>query len=172
MTHLVLVGMMGTGKTTVGKIVAERLGRPFFDSDELIASRTGQTVREIFLDAGEAAFRAQETQALRDALASRAPAVIAAAGGVVLSEANREALRSAGAVIVWLKADPLLLVDRVTSAGHRPLLDDDPPGTLKRMFREREHLYREVTDVVVDVDGLDVSQVVEAVIEAVEATET
>ena len=80
--------MMGTGKTTVGKIVAQRLGRPFFDSDELIESRTGRTVRQIFRDDGEDAFRAEESRALLDALASPVPAVIAAAGGVVLSDAE------------------------------------------------------------------------------------
>jgi shikimate kinase len=171
MTHLVLVGMMGTGKTTAGRILAERLGRPFSDSDEIVESRTGRTVREIFRAEGEAAYRAHETRALLDALASTVPTVIAAAGGVVLAAANREALRSTDARVVWLKADPVLLVDRVMSAGHRPLLDDDPAGTLQGMFREREHLYREVADAVVDVEGRDVTQVVEAVIDAVEATE-
>ena len=68
MTHLVLVGMMGTGKTTAGKILAERLGRPFFDSDQLIESRTGRTVRQIFRDEGEAAYRVP-----RDAGAARQP---------------------------------------------------------------------------------------------------
>ncbi len=171
MTHLVLVGLMGTGKTTVGRIVADRLGRPLSDSDELVESRTGRTVREIFLDEGEPAYRVHETRALLDALASTVPVVIAAAGGVVLSPENREALRAADACVVWLMADPAILVDRVTSAGHRPLLDDDPAGTLQRMFREREPLYREVADTVVDVDGREVSEVVEAVIDAMEAIE-
>ena len=66
---------------------------------------------------------------------------------------------------MWLKADPLLLVDRVRSAGHRPLLDDDPAGTLHRMFRDREHLYREVADAVVDVDGRDVGEVVDTILD-------
>lgn len=165
MTHLVLVGLMGTGKTTVGKILAKRLGEPFSDSDELIESRTGRTVRTIFREEGEAAFRAHETAALLEALASPVPTIIAAAGGVVLRDANRAALRSADARVVWLRADPELLVDRVTRAGHRPLLDDDPAGTLQRMSRDREHLYREVADAVVDVDGRDVGEVVEAVVE-------
>ena len=171
MTHVVLVGMMGAGKTTVGKIVADRLGRPFSDSDELIRSRTGRTVREIFRAEGETAFRAHESAELLTALASDVPAVIAAAGGVVLSAVNREALRSAGALTVWLRADPRLLVGRVGSAGHRPLLDDDPAGTLHRMFRERELLYRGVADSVVDVDGRDVEAVVEAVLATIEVTE-
>jgi shikimate kinase len=167
MTHVVLVGMMGTGKTTAGRILAERLGAAFSDSDELIESRTGRTVKQISGEEGEEAFRAHETQALLDALASPVPHVVAAAGGVVLRESNREALRSADAHVVWLRADPALLVDRALSAGHRPLLDDDPAGTLQRMFRERENLYLEVADAVVDVDGRDVNQVVDAVVEAI-----
>jgi shikimate kinase len=171
MTHVVLVGMMGTGKTTVGRILAERLCRPFSDSDEHVASRTGRTVREISHAEGEAAYRAHETRALLDALASTEPSVIAAAGGVVLDAANRGAIRSSGARVVWLKADPALLVDRVTSSGHRPLLDDDPAGTLQGTFRDREHLYREVADSIVDVDGRDVTEVVEAVVAAIAETQ-
>jgi phospholipid transport system substrate-binding protein len=91
--HLVLVGMMGAGKTTVGRILGERLGRRVVDSDQVIESRTGRTVREIFATDGEAAFRALETEALIEALTEQEPLVIAAAGGVVLSEQNRAALR-------------------------------------------------------------------------------
>jgi shikimate kinase len=86
---------------------------------------------------------------------------------VVLSPTNRASLRAADATVVWLKADPLLLVDRVATAGHRPLLDDDPAGTLQQMFHEREHLYREVADAVVVVDDRGVSAVVDAVLDAV-----
>ena len=90
--------------------------------------------------------------------------MIAGAGGVVLSETNREALKSSGAKVVWLCADPATLVDRVKGGGHRPLLDDDPAGTLQRMFRDREALYREVADAIVLVDNRSVSDVVEAVL--------
>jgi shikimate kinase len=171
MKHLVLVGMMGAGKTTVGRVVAERLGRPFLDSDELIEARTGRTVKQISDDEGVPAYRLHETQVLLEALAAPVPGVIAAAGGVVLSQTNRDALRAADATVVWLKADPLLLVDRVRSGGHRPLLDDDPAGTLQQMFRERAHLYREVADVVIDVDDRDVGAVVDAVLGAMGASE-
>ncbi|HWM19566.1 MAG TPA: shikimate kinase [Ilumatobacteraceae bacterium] len=171
MTHLVLVGMMGSGKTTVGRVVAERLGRPFLDSDELIEARTGRTVKQISDDEGVPAYRLLETQALLDALSASVPSVIAAAGGVVLSPTNRDALRAADATVVWLNADPSLLVDRVRSGGHRPLLDDDPAGTLQQMHRDREHLYREVADAVVDIDGRDVTQVADAVLGAMGASE-
>jgi shikimate kinase len=163
-THLVLVGMMGAGKSTVGRLVAERLGRPLIDSDAVIEARTGRTVREIFAEDGEEAFRSLETAALLEALASDEPAVIAAAGGVVLREENRTALRQAEARVVWLMADPELLLERVRSGMHRPLLDDDAEGTLQRMWAEREALYREVADAIVSVDQRSVSEVVEAVL--------
>jgi shikimate kinase len=162
--HLVLVGMMGAGKSTVGRVLAERLDRQLLDSDAMIEQRTGRTVREIFAADGEAAFRAVETEVLRDALASEPPAVIAAAGGVVLADENRRILRDGRARVVWLSADPGVLVDRVRAGGHRPLLDGDPAGTLRRMYDERETLYRSVADAIVSVDGRSVGEVVEAVL--------
>jgi shikimate kinase len=162
--HVVLVGMMGVGKTTVARVLGDRLGRGVLDSDAMIEQRTGRTVREIFATDGEPAFRALETEALVEALASPVPTIIAAAGGVVLSRANRAVLKESGAKVVWLCADPATLVERVKLAGHRPLLDDDPAGTLQRMFREREGLYREVADAIVLVDHRSAGEVVEAVL--------
>lgn len=162
--HLVLVGMMGAGKSTVGRVVAERLGRRLVDSDDLIEERTGRTVREIFATDGEATFRSLETEVLREALRSTEPAVIAAAGGVVLSEENRRLLRESGARVIWLSADPAVLVERVRNGMHRPLLDADPAGTLQRMWDQREPLYREVADAIVSVDGRSIVDVAEAVL--------
>lgn len=162
--HLVFVGLMGVGKSTVARVVADRLGRRVFDSDAIIESRQGRTVREIFASDGEDAFRVLETEVLLEALASPEPLVIAGAGGVVLSQTNRDALKASGAKVVWLCADPASLVDRVKGGAHRPLLDEDPGGTLQRMFRDREALYREVADAIVLVDNRSVSEVVEAVL--------
>jgi shikimate kinase len=162
--HLVLVGLMGSGKSTVARIISERLARPLVDSDAVIEARTGRTVREIWLTDGEDGFRDLETDALIDALASPTPSVIAAAGGVVLRDRNRAVLQGDGVRVVWLCAQPATLVDRVRSGVHRPALDDDPAGTLQRMFDSREALYREVADAIVSVDGRTVSEVVEAVL--------
>jgi shikimate kinase len=162
--HLVLVGMMGVGKTTIGRIVGERLGRRVVDSDVVIEARTGRTVREIFETDGEPAFRALETEALLEALTEQEPLVIAAAGGVVLSEQNRTALRDSKSKVVWLCADPATLVERVRSGGHRPLLDGDPAGVLQQMYEERSPLYRQVADAIVLVDGRSVNDIVEAVL--------
>ncbi|MCU1500976.1 MAG: aroK [Ilumatobacteraceae bacterium] len=162
--HIVLVGLMAVGKTTVSRVLGERLGRKVIDSDQVIEARTGRTVREIFATDGEAAFRALETAALCDALAEAEPVVIAAAGGVVLSAENRAALRAAPARVVWLCADPATLVDRVRPGSHRPLLDNDPEGTLRKMFAERSELYREVADAIVLVDNRSVNDIVEAIL--------
>lgn len=166
--HVVLVGMMGSGKTTVGRQVAERLGRPFLDSDDEIMRRTGRTVREIFEADGEEAFRRLETEVLLDALGSPAPSVIAAAGGSVLRPANRAALRTKG-VVVWLRADPATLAGRVRHADHRPLLRDDPSGVLNRLSTERARLYAEVAHEVVDVDTVPPDAVVDAIVKLVVA---
>ncbi|MFN8023337.1 MAG: shikimate kinase [Acidimicrobiales bacterium] len=162
--HLVLVGLMGSGKSTVARVLSERLGRRVIDSDAVIEARTGRTVRQIFETDGEPAFRALETEALVDALNDPVPAVIAAAGGVVLREENRQALERSGARVVWLAADPAVLVERVRAGVHRPALDHDPAGTLRRMHETREPLYREVADLIVSVDGRTVGEVVEAIL--------
>ena len=153
--HVVLIGMMATGKTSVGRIVADALARPLFDSDQQIETRTGRTVREIWREDGEPVFRALEAQALADALGSDTPSVVAAAGGVVLAGENRERLAGADATVIWLDAVPATLVQRLLAAGdeHRPLLDDDLEGTLERMYQERRPLYEEVADHIVGVDG-------------------
>ncbi len=162
--HVVLVGMMGVGKTTVARILGDRLGRQVLDTDAIIEQRTGRAVREIFATDGEPAFRALESAVLVEVLAAPVPSIVAAAGGIVLDAVNRVALKESGAKVFWLCAHPTTLVERVRAAGHRPLLDADPSGTLQRMFRDREALYREVADAIVLVDNRSVSDVVEAVL--------
>jgi len=162
--HLVLVGMMGTGKSTVGHLLAARLHRPFFDSDAMVEARTDRTVREIFESDGEAAYRPLETEALLDALASPEPAVIAAAGGVVISPVNRAALRQQAGRVAWLRAEPALVAERAVRGDHRPLLDGDPAATIARLTTARASLYAEVADVVVDIAGLSPAEVADAVL--------
>ena len=166
--HLVLVGMMGSGKTTVGRRVAAALGRRLRNSDAEVEARAGRTVREIFESDGEAAFRVEESLALAEALADPQPAVVAAAGGVVLDPANRERLREAGTV-VWLDARPEELARRVSSRGHRPLLGGDPLAALRRLDAERRPLYEEVADHVVQVGSRPADEVVAEVLALVGA---
>ena len=161
--HVVLVGLMGSGKTTVGRLLAKRLGRPFVDSDEAIEAREGRTVREIWLTDGEPAFRELETAALRAALAADEPSVIAAAGGVVLADRNRAALREAGSDVVWLQAEPAVLVGRAMRGDHRPLLDGDAEATLRTMAADRDELYREVATVAVNVSDRSPAEIADEI---------
>lgn len=165
--HLVLVGLMATGKSTVGRMVAEALGRRLVDSDDQVARMTGRTVREIWQTEGEEAFRRLETAALTEALADTRPSVVAGAGGVVLAEENRVLLAADHVEVVWLRASPATLLARVRAADdtHRPLLDDDPAGMLERMESQRRELYASVADRIVDVDDRTPESVATAILE-------
>ena len=165
--HVVLVGMMGVGKTTVGRRIAAALDRPFRDTDAEIEKRSGRAVAAIFAEDGEPTFRALETDVLRALVEDPTPSVIAAAGGVVLSPANRQVLAGAGTV-VWLKAPVGVLLGRVRNGAHRPALAADPEGTLMQMETTRQDLYAEVADIVID-SSMPITAVVAAILEAVAA---
>lgn len=163
--HIVLVGLMATGKSTVGRIVARTLDRPLVDSDDQVEAMTGRTVREIWQTDGEAAFRRLETAALTEALAAEESSVVAAAGGVVLADENRVLLAADHVEVVWLRARPDTLVARIGAVddGHRPLLDDDPAGMLVRMESDRRSLYESVADRIVDVDDRSPHEVADVI---------
>lgn len=159
-----LVGMMGVGKSTVGRILSRRLHRPFLDTDALLEERSGRTVREIITADGEPAFRDLEAVVLADALAGETPAVIAAAGGVVLRPDNRAVLRERAGKVVWLSAPLDVLLARVRHGKHRPVLDQDPEATLVRLEQERDPLYREVADAIVLSDGRPAEQIADQIL--------
>jgi shikimate kinase len=164
--HLVLIGMMGAGKTTVGSRLARVLDRPFIDSDVQVERRTARTVREIFETDGEAAYRALESEALAEALASEEPAVIAAAGGTILDLNNRRRMKEFGTV-VFLEAAPESLLSRVGGQDHRPLLGENPAAVLAQMDVDRRALYEGTADLVVDVSDRSPDEVVASILEAV-----
>ncbi len=144
-----LVGMPGSGKSTVGPELARRLGVPFVELDSEIERAAGKTVREIFTEDGEVRFRELEAGALTEA-ASRDPSVVSCGGGVVLEPANRVTLRATGEV-VFLSVPLEVLGERVMPAPDRPLIRRE--GDLERLFRDREPLYREFAAHVVDASG-------------------
>ena len=157
--RLLLVGMMAVGKTTVGELCAKRLGWPFLDSDAQLLSDTGRTAQEIFDVDGDGVLRTLESRVLAEAIAHRVPVVIAVAGGVVLSEKNRELLVRSGAV-VWLRASIETMSDRVASGGARPRLGEDPTQSLRDLYLTRQLLYASVASLVIDVDDLSPEAIV------------
>jgi len=162
--RLALVGMMGAGKTTVGRLCAARLGWEYFDSDAQVVEGTGRTVPELFTEEGEAVFRAHESRVLLEALSGERPVVVSAAGGVVLSEGNRELLRRS-ATVVWLRAGVATLTRRVGEGAGRPLLDADPATSLAALDEVRRPLYATVAHAVVDVDELAPDEVADQVLD-------
>jgi 5-deoxy-5-amino-3-dehydroquinate synthase len=160
----VLVGLSGTGKSTLAPVLARRLSMAHADLDRMVEAREAMSVAEVFRRRGEAAFRALEVEALRDAVAGP-PAVIAAGGGLVTTPAAREVLASATRV-VWLRADPRVLSARLAAGGEeRPLLAGDAESALRQLAGQREDLYREVADLVVGVDADGVEGIVEHIAE-------
>lgn len=164
--RLLLVGMMGSGKTTVGHLAAQRLGWPHLDSDAEVEEATGRSVPEIFATDGEPAFRAAESAALVRALGIE-PVVVSVAGGAVLDAENRRLIASSGTV-VWLRADVATLAARVGDGAGRPLLDGDTERALAELDAVRRLLYATLADEVVDVDDKTPEQAAAAAISALE----
>ena len=151
MRHLVLVGLSGSGKSSIGRRIAVLLERPFHDADDVIEQRAGRTVRGIFAADGEPAFRELEAEVMSDLLGAEPPSVIAAGGGAVVTESTRKLLQQDDVFVVWLTAAPAFLASRTGKKAHRPLLDGDPVEALTRLLSERAAWYEEVADVTFDV---------------------
>ena len=146
--NLILVGMMGSGKSTMGRTLAKHLGKTFVDSDEEIIKRTGVTVPHIFDIEGEAGFRQREAVAIRE-LARRDNIVLATGGGAVLDERNRTMLQQNG-IVIYLNATVHDLWQRTRHDRNRPLLQtDDPYGKLTELFHQRDPVYRLISDIIV-----------------------
>ncbi|MGA7595507.1 MAG: shikimate kinase [Gallionella sp.] len=146
--NLILVGMMGSGKTTMGRVLARHLDKEFIDSDEEIIRRTGVTVPHIFDVEGESGFRQRETAAIRE-LAGRENMVLATGGGAVLDVDNRAILKQSG-IVIYLKAGAHDLWQRTRHDRNRPLLQSENPfAKLVELFQQRDPLYRQVSDIVV-----------------------
>ena len=154
--NIFLIGLMGAGKTSVGKLLARRLGRTFIDSDHEIERATGVRVPVIFEIEGEVGFRTRESRMLAE-LANRPNIVLATGGGAILAPENRKLLAQRG-IVVYLRAAPHDLWQRTRHDRNRPLLRNiDPLGTLSRLFDERDPLYREIAHVTVDTGNQSLS---------------
>ncbi len=162
--RVLLVGLMGSGKTTIGRLLAERTGWPYHDNDELVQQAAGMTARQILASAGELALRSAESDALQVGLAKPPPCVGGVAAGTVLTPGNRRRMIDDG-FVVWLTAEPATLAERATGAAHRPWLLEDAEGWLRQTGDEREPLYREVSRVIVDTEDRTPEQVAEAIVE-------
>jgi len=146
--NLILIGMMGSGKTTMGRALARHLGKSFVDSDEEIIKRTGVTVPHIFDIEGEAGFRLRETTIIHD-LVGRGNTVLATGGGAVLTEQNRTMLRQNG-IVIYIKASMHDLWQRTKHDRNRPLLQTgDPHAKLNELYQQRDPIYQQLSDIVV-----------------------
>ena len=147
--NVYLVGLMGAGKTTIGRLLARRLKLRFYDSDQEVERRCGVKIPVIFEIEGEGGFRAREEQAIAELTALQG-IVLATGGGAVISEENRRRLAASGTV-VYLSARPEDLFERVRQDRNRPLLaTPDPLARLRSLYVERDPLYRSIADLVVD----------------------
>jgi shikimate kinase len=163
----VFVGMMGAGKTTIGHLVADRLGVPFLDVDDTIAATAGKPIPEIFIDDGEDHFRALERAAIATALAGF-DGVLALGGGAVMADETRKLL--AEHTVVYLSVEVADAVKRVGLGVGRPMLKMNPRATLRHLLDLRRPLYDEVASVVVRTDALTVDEVADAVMAALSAS--
>lgn len=162
---VVLVGPMGSGKSTVGGLLAERLGVPYRDTDADIVAATGREISDLFVDEGEPYFRELERQAVAAAVAEHT-GVLALGGGAVLDEGTRELL--AGRPVAYLSMDVEEAVRRVGLGAARPLLAVNPRRQWRELMEARRHLYTEVARVVVATDDRTPEEVAQAVLDALE----
>lgn len=160
--NIYLVGMPGAGKTTVGRQLARRLQRSFVDADHEIEARTGVRIPLIFDIEGELGFRDRESKVIAE-LANESNLIVATGGGAVLRPENRAALKHGGTV-VYLHATPRLLFERTRLDPNRPLLQvADPMQKIEELFAQRDPLYREVADIIINSLGGSISQLVKQV---------
>ena len=163
---VLLVGMMGTGKSTVGAALSSRLGWPYLDNDALLERTTGTTAPRLLEEQGSEALTAAESRVLTLMLGMPGPMVGGVPGGVVLDPVDRSRLAEAAAHVVWLRTSVAVLARRIGSGAGRARLGDDPAGALRKLAAERNAFYEEVADQVVDTDTLPAGAIAKLVVEA------
>jgi shikimate kinase len=166
---LVLIGYRGSGKTTIGKVIAERLGRPFWDTDLEIEARSGRSIAAIFAGEGEPSFRDWEERMIAELVGDYPAAVLATGGGAVLREVNRRRIREFG-FVAWLQARPEELARRLEadprSAASRPSLTGERIiDEIVKVLAERSPLYHDMADAIVETEGKSPDRVASTLIE-------
>jgi len=168
MNNVILVGYMGSGKTTVGKKLSYRLKRTFLDTDREIEREQKRSIPEIFAGQGENGFRRLETEYLKGLLSDNELHVISTGGGMVLREENRMLLQSLGTV-VYLRAAPETIWERLQGDTTRPLLQTaDPETKIREMMRERAPFYEAAANVTISVDGLGFEEIVDRICDRID----
>ena len=164
--NIVLIGFMGSGKSTVGRELQQRLGYPLVDMDQVIEERAGKPITAIFEDEGEPAFRAMETGLLRELADPESPRrIISTGGGVIGSAENRALLRNMG-YVVWLDAPIEAILERTSKNRQRPLLHtDDPAAKIRELMAVRQPLYQETSHLKLDTAGLDSGELATGILE-------
>jgi shikimate kinase len=160
--RILLIGMMGSGKSSVGRALSLRTGWPFVDNDSLVESVTGMTARQLLEERGADAMREAEAAALVAGAQLDPPAIVAVAAGTILDAGQRAVIAGAG-FVAWLRAPATVLAERAVGAAHRPWLHDDPLGWFERAAAERDPLYASVADVEVDTAVMPPAEAAEAI---------
>ncbi len=165
MERIYLIGFMGSGKTSTGRLLAERLGFGFVDMDDLIVETAGMSIPEIFSRFGEDRFRDIETEVLKR-VAGESNRVISCGGGVIIREENRRVLKNTGKV-VYLRTSPEVAYERIKGDANRPLIQvPDPLAKIRELMERRRKWYEETAHLAVDTDGKTPSEVAEEVLNA------
>jgi shikimate kinase len=162
---VILVGLMGAGKTSIGKMLADELGHRFVDSDEVIVAREGRDIPTIFKESGEAHFRQTEREVLRDLMDDTAPHVIGTGGGAFINDETRQLIKESNAVSLFLKGDLEVLLERVGDGEGRPLLQGDARGKLKELMDIRYPVYAEA-DITVETRSEEPAQTLSRVMDS------
>ena len=164
--RVILIGPMGSGKTTIGQLVAERLDIPFRDTDQVIEENSGRTVSDIFLEDGEEAFRVLEKAVLRDELLSDGT-VLALGGGAPISIDAQSALRAIASPVTYLDISLATVAPRIGFNRDRPLLLHNPRGQWQTLMEARRPIYESIADTVIDVNTKTEIDIVDEILEVI-----
>ena len=164
MQNIILIGFMGSGKTTVGKILAKRLNVEMIDTDKWIEKKQDQTIKEIFHNHGEDYFRKLETEILKTLCNSNVMRIVATGGGLPLREENQELLAKMGE-IVYLKADAGTIYERIQNDKNRPLLQTpDPKQKITELLGLRTPIYEKIAEIIIETDNKPLDQIVDEIL--------